>query len=367
MPAAGSSVPEPGLLAALRARWRLLVLAPLAAGAVSLGVTALIPPTFTAAVVFMPPQPAQGNAGAALAALGSLASLTGMSAGVRTSADQYVALLQSTTISDRIIDQFQLSQVYERELRTDTRKDLRRKVRVTLGKKDGLITVEVDDRQPERAARMANQYVDELRKLTSNLAMTEAQQRRAFFETQLKQTRDRLQSAQSQLQRSGFSPGALKTEPRTAAEGFARLKAEVTSAEVRLQVIRRTLMDDAPEVRQQMAALEALRQQLAQLVANTASPAAPNDDDYVSRYREFKYQETLFELYARQFELARVDESREGALIQVIDPAQPPERKSKPQHARIAAMAAALTLLALSAWVLVRHSSSLPPSDDDIA
>jgi len=341
------------MVAALRERLILLTVGPLVVGALALGITSLIAPTFTAVTTFMPPQQSQSGAAAALAALGPLASLAGGAGGASHTGDRYVALMQSVTVSDRLIERFKLMEVYESKFRVDARKALSSSVRISLGKKDGLIKVEVDDTSPQRAADIANRYVDELRHVTSGLAVTEAQQRRMFFEQQLQQSRERLVQAQQALQASGFNPGALKAEPRAAAEGYARLKAEVTAAEVRLQVTRSSLTDSAPEVRQQQTTLTALREQL----ARTEQAAAPaGGPDYIGRYRDFKYQETLFDLYARQFELARVDESREGTLIQVLDPATPPERKSKPKRALTAANTALAAALVLVAWVLLRRS-----------
>ena len=341
------------MAAALRERLVLLTVGPLAAGVLALGATFLIAPTFTAVTTFMPPQQAQSSAASALAALGPLAGLAGGAVGGSNTGDRYVALMQSVTVSDRLIERFKLMEVYESKFRVDARKALSSSVRISLGKKDGLINVEVDDISPQRAADIANRYVDELRRVTAGLAVTDAQQRRMFFEQQLQQRRERLVHAQQALQASGFNPGALKAEPRAAAEGYARLKAEVTAAEVRLQVTRGSLTDTAPEVRQQLATLTALREQL----ARTEQAAAPaGGPDYISRYRDFKYQETLFDLYARQFELARVDESREGALIQVVDPATPPERKSKPKRATAVGLTAAAVALLLAVWVIVRRS-----------
>jgi len=332
--------------------WKLLVAGPLLAGIVALGITYLIKPTFTSRTVFLPPQQQQSAAASALASLGALSGLVGAAAGVKSPADQYVALLQSTTVADRLIDEFKLMQVYDREYRFEARKDLADNVRIALGKKDGLITVEVDDEEPQRAADIANRHVDELRRLTSQLALTEAQQRRVFFESQLKKTRDDLIQAQQQLQASGFNPGALKAEPKAAAEGYARLKAEVTAAEVRLQTLRRNLSETTPEVQQAQTMLGALREQLGKAEASTDLRGGP---DYISKFREFKYQETLFELFSRQYELARLDESREGALIQVVDVAKPAERKSKPKRAIIAVATTLATLLLLAAFVVTRH------------
>jgi len=332
----------------------LLIGGSLAVGLVALGVTYLIKPTFTAVTTFLPPQQNQSAAASVLASLGPLAGIAGAAAGsIRTPADQYVALMQSVTVSERIIDQFKLMEEYDETYRSDARKTLSKNVRASVGKKDGLITVEVDDKNPERAAAMANRYVEELRRMTSTLAITEAQQRRVFFEHQLQQTKDKLTAAQLALQASGFNQGAIKAEPKAAAEGYAKLRAEVTAAEVRLQTMRGNLADETPEVRQQQAALTALRGQLARLEQSTEGSGGP---DYVGKYREFKYQETLFELFARQYELARADESREGALIQVVDMAQPPEKKSKPIRTVVAIVATLATAMALVLYVLVSHS-----------
>jgi uncharacterized protein involved in exopolysaccharide biosynthesis len=161
-----------------------------------------------------------------------------------------------------------------------------------------------------------------------------------------------LERAQQALQASGFNVGALRAEPRAAADSYARLKAEITAAEVRTQVLRGTLAEGAPELQRQLAQLSALRAQLARLEQAADANVGP---DYLTKYREFKYRETLFDLFAKQYELARVDESREGALIQVVDVAVPPEYKSKPKRAFIAVAATMLSLLLLGMFILVRH------------
>lgn len=340
------------LVSILGARWRLLVIGPLAAGALALSASFLIPPTFTSKTVFLPPQQQQSSAASALASLGALAGFAGGAAGIKTTGDQYVALMQSVNVEDRIVDRFKLMDIYEAQYRFLARKDLEQNSRISLGKKDGLITVEVDAKDPALAAAIANQYVAELRRLTSELALTEAQQRRAFFESELKNTKLRLAEAQQVLQSSGFNPGALKAEPKAAADAYARIKAEVTAAEVRLQTQRRALADAAPEVQQQSALVSALRSQLAKL---ESTGEAHGDADYVGRYREFKYQETLFELFSKQYEMARLDESREGTLIQVVDVATPAEHKSKPKRAFIALATLLATALILMTFVLIRR------------
>ena len=332
--------------------WKLILFGSLLVGAFAVAGTYLSRPVYTARTVFLPPQQPQSSAASALATLGSLAGLGG-SVGSRSPAEQHVALLQSTTVADRMIERFGLMQRYEAKLLSDARRALGGRTRISIGKKDGLITLDVDDHDPKAAADMANQYVDELRELTSSLALTEAQQRRVFFEKQLQATRVRLSRAQAELQRSGFNAGALKSEPRAAAESYAQLRARVTEAEVRLRVLKQSLAHTAPEVIQQSALLAALQQQL----DRTELPIVERQDaDYVSRYREFKYEETLFELFARQFESARIDESREGSLIQVIDAAKPADRRTSPKRAFTGVVTTAVAMFALLVFVLLRES-----------
>ncbi len=348
--------------------WKLWILGSLAIGLAALGIAFLMTSTFTARTTFLPPQQQQSGLASALASLGGLAGLAGAAGAIKSPADQYVALMQSVSATDRLIDQFDLMKVYEADYRFEARKSLEQNTRIAIGKKDGLISVEVDDKSPQRAAEMANAYVEELRRLTSELAVSEAQQRRMFFEKELKEARDQLAKAQQALEASGFNVGALRAEPKAAAEGYARLRAEITAAEVRLQVLRGTLAEGAPEVQRQAAQLSALRGQLARLERSATDDAGP---DYLSKYREFKYRETLFELFARQYELARVDESREGALIQVVDVALPPEYKSKPKRALIAVGATMVSLLLLGMFILVRHAwrqtAADPQSADKVA
>ncbi len=341
-------------LMAAQSKW-LLLLGPLCTALVALGVTYLIPPTFTATTTFLPPQQQSSLSASAMASLGALSGLVGNASGMRGPGDEYVALMQSVTVADRIVDRFDLMKVYDVKHRFEARRDLNKNVSITVGKKDALISVAVDDHDPKRSASIANQYIVELRAVAAGLTLTEAQKRRAFFEDQLERTRDRLTAAQVALQSSGFNPGALKAEPRAAAERFAQLQAELTGAEVRLQTLRRSRADTAPEVLAQQAQIGALRSQLTQVERATPS-TADGGAGYVGKYRDFKYQETLFELFARQYEMARVDESREGALIQVVDVATPPEWKSRPKRAFVSIAAGVVALLLIIGWLVLQRA-----------
>ena len=332
---------------------RLLVLGPLLVGCAALGITFAITPTFTASTVFMPPQQQQGAAAMMLQSLGALGGLAGAATGIKNPNDQIVSLLKSDAIANALIARFDLAKRYESETMTDARDRLNAVSKIASGK-DGLITVDVDDHDPAFAAGIANAYVEELRTLLGRLAVTEAQQRRVFFETQLNKTKVQLTQAEQALRASGVNVSALKSNPEAAISGVAQLQAQIVAQEVKIASMRGYLTEAAPDFKQALTELGALRAQFSKLERPAQADGA--DADYVARYREFKYFETLFELFAKQFELARVDEAREGAVIQVVDLAVAPERKSKPKKALIAVVATLASGFMLLLFVFIRQA-----------
>jgi uncharacterized protein involved in exopolysaccharide biosynthesis len=346
---------------------RLLVLGPLAVGVTALGISSLIPPTYTAKTQFLPPQQ-QSAAASMLASLGGLAGLGGAVGGIKNPADQFLAYMKSVTIQDSLIERFKLLERYEAKTKLDTRLALTSNVRAVSGK-DGLISVEVDDKDPKFAADLANAHVEELGKLLGKLATTEAQQRRLFFEKQLTLAKDKLIQSEIALKATGVSGNVLKSNPASAVAAVAGLQASVTAQEVKLGAMRGYLAETAPDFKQAMNELANLRAQLAKQEKDSPSSGAKatTEGDYISKYREFKYHETLFELFAKQFELAKVDEAREGAVIQVLDTAQAPERKAKPKKAMIAIIATLVSGFALLLFVFVRQALSNAGQDSESA
>lgn len=329
--------------------WRVLMLTGLAGAAVGYGGSFALPKAYTARTVLLPPQQQQSAAVTALASLSPLVGLAG--GGARSTSDQYLALMRSQTLSSRIVDRFELAKVYDTRSGSPTLAELAGRVRVTSGKRDGLITIEVDDMLPRRSAEMANAYVDELRRLTAELALTEAKQRRIFFEGRLKESRTALGVAQSALGTSGISAATIRSEPRAAAEAYARLAADISALEVRLQTMRVSLADTSPAVQQTLVTLGASRAQLARLQADNVGD---KNSDYMNRFRDLKYQEALVETFARQFEAARLDEARDGTLIQVVDVALPPDQPSGPRRLVIAVAAGLLAGAACVIYLLWR-------------
>ncbi len=347
---------------------RLLLLGPLAVGLAALGVSFLLTPTFTAKTQFLPPQQQQSAAASMIASLGSLGGLAGAAAGLKNPADQYVAFLKSMSVQDALVERFKLMERYKAATKTDARAPLGG-VRISAGK-DGLISVEVDDKDPKFAADLANAYPEELQRLLARLAVTEAQSRRLFFDKQLATARDSLTKSEQALKATGVNSSALKSNPAAAVEAVARLRAGISAQEVKIAGMRGYLTDASPAMKQALTELIALRDQLAKAErdeAPAASGSAAGTSDYVARYRDYKYHETLLDLFTRQYEIAKVDEAREGAVVQVVDAAQPPERKSKPKKALIAVVATLATGFALLLWVFIRNALQKASQDPESA
>lgn len=345
---------------------RMIVVVPAVAGLAALGMTFLLTPTYTAVTRILPPQQQQSATANMLASqLGSLAGVMGNAAGIKNPADTYVAMIKSRTVADKLVARFKLQQVYEEKYDEDARNQLSNLTNVTTGR-GGLILIEVDDHDAKRAAEIANAYVEELYELTQRLAVGEAAQRRLFFQNQLKQAKNDLTKAELALRGSGISEATLKTVPQSALDALSRLKAQVTAQEVKLGAMRGFMTESNPEFRQARQELAALRSELAKAEQVDPVKAGGAGAEYIARFRDFKYHETLFELMAKQYEMARLDEARDGAVIQVVDSAVPPEKKSRPKRTLVAILT---TLIAFWAVVLVvllrqglRKAASQPES-----
>jgi tyrosine-protein kinase Etk/Wzc len=342
------------LLQVIVENFKLLVLGPIAIGLSALGVTFAVPPTYTATTVIMPPQQQQSSAAMMLQSLGALGGLAGAASGLKNPNDQFVSMMKSDFVADDLISRFGLQQSYDVDYKADARKILLANSKISTGK-DGLITIAVDDHDPAIAAQMANAYVDSLTKLLNRLAITESQQRRLFFEKQVNDTKDKLNAAQLALEGSGVNLSALKTSPEASIKATAELQALVTAQEVKLGSMRSYLTEAAPEFKLAQTELAALQAQFAKLQKNQPNSTG-KDADYIARYRDYLYYSTLFEMFSKQYVLAKVDESREGAVLQVVDKAMPPERKSKPKRSMVAALSAVAGGFCLLLFVFIRHS-----------
>jgi uncharacterized protein involved in exopolysaccharide biosynthesis len=358
-----------GLMIAVAKHKKKIAAVTLSAAVLSVLVSLVLPPSYQASTKLLPPQQAQSSASLLLSQLGGLAGAAGAGGGLKNPNDLYIGILQSRTLADRIISQFNLKKVYETESQETARKRLEADTKIT-GGKEGLITIEVEAADKKLVAPLANAYVSQLFELMKTLAVTDASQRRLFYERQLAATRDNLAKAETVLKKTMDAEGmvSVDAESRAILETVARLKAQASAKEIQLTAMRAFLTPANPEYRRAEEELSGMRAELAKLENGSGNPADGADKagglKNITLLRELKYQQTLYETLAKQYEVARLDEAKDPPMIQVLDPAVEPERKAKPRRAIIVALSTALALLGSVCWALVtewRRKVALTP------
>jgi capsule polysaccharide export protein KpsE/RkpR len=354
-----------------RGKW-FVVLATLVATLVGLGYSLTLGPVFTARTTLLPPgAQQQGGGAAALAALGSLGGLAG-SVGAKTPDELYVALLKSDTIQRALDQRFHLKERYNAEVYEVLRRTMPLYIHVASDKKTGLIYLDVDDRDPQFAADLANAHSAEITKLLGRLAVTEAQQRRVFFEQQLNTTKENLIKAEQSLQVLQEKSGVIVLDKQAEAliEAAARLRASISEREIKLAVLRTGATEQNPEVIRLNSELRGLRAELTRVESNAGGPTGSAVDipvgrlpgagiEYVRARREVKLQETLLESMVRQLEIAKLDEAKDGPVLQQVDVALPPDHKSKPSRASITITWFVLGAVLSTIWVIWREYARL--------
>lgn len=348
----------------------------LGAALLSVVVSLLLPVYFTATTKILPPQQNQSMSSAMLNQLGALAPLIGAAGkdlGIRNPNDMYVAMLRSRTVADILIKRFSLMSVYRAKTLMDARKGLENATEIVAGK-DGIISVSVEDRSPDRAAQIANAYIEELENLTRTLAVTDAGKRRLFFDREVKAASDELATAELSLKQTEESTGIIQldSQSKVMLQAYADLRAQVGLKQVQVQSMRSFATPENPDLLRAEQELKALQSQLGRFERGQGSHSAADlalnkvpgaGLEYVRKLREVKYRETLFELLARQYEAARIDEARDASVVQALDQAVPPERKSWPKRSIIVLT---VTLLAfLLAVVAVYIEAALERIKED--
>jgi len=322
---------------------------------IALIISIFLPKQYTGLVTLLPPQQSS-SVGSALTAqlgnLGSLGALAGSSMGLKNPNDMYVAMFKSRTVEDAMIKRFNLMAEYHEKYMSTARKAFEGHSTVEAGTKDGLLHISVTDKDPKRAAEMANGYVEEYRRLSQTLAISEASQRRLFFEQQLEQSKDKLADAEEALKETQQKTGMIQldSQARALIESAAQLRAQIAAKEVQIQAMRTYATSENSGVVEAQQELDGLRAQLTRLGGSTDEGSGglilPKGKvpqagvEYVRKLRDVKYYETIFGILARQYEMAKLDEAKEGALIQVVDPAIVPDYKSSPKRGLITVIAA---------------------------
>ena len=350
---------------------RLIVTVAFSFAVVATIVVLLLHDRYTATTTILPPQNNSTGTSmmAQLASAGSIVALGAGSLGLKNPNDLQIALLKSRTVEDAMLDRFHLQLLYHSKHRSDARKRLEAAVDIASGSekgsKDELIRISVTDPDPQRAADMANGYVDEFRKFSSTLAVTEASQRRLFFEQQLVQAKDNLANAEEELEKTQQKTGLIQLDSqyRALIESVAQLSAQIAAKEVQIRAMRTFAAGQNPELESAEQELAALQEEQNKLGAssNGASNALlihkgvmpESGVDYVRRLRDVKYFETIFDLLARQLEAAKIDEARQGATIQIVDRAVVPDHHSSPKRTFIVVGATVLGVILGLSWAFV--------------
>lgn len=371
---------EVAIIIAKHKKWVLGV--PLLIAIVTAGITLLMPNWYTATAKILPPQQSQSNAIAILGQLGVLTGGASQALGIKNPSDIFVAILKSRTVADSIIQRFELQTVYKEEYMQDARKALARKVEITAGR-EGVITIEVDDKSPSRAAGIANAYLEELEKLTLRLAISEAGQRRLFFERLLKQAKDDLTHAEVQLTKYQVNKRILNPQGQASLmiAAAAGLRAQIAAKEVQISSMKSFAAAENADLRRAQEELSGLRAQLEKLggkgdaevgdVLLSMGKAPEEGAQYLRKFRDVKYYETLFELLSKQYEIARIDEAKEATLIQALDRAIVPDKKSKPMRSLIVILTGLLAGIVTLAFVImvevIKKSSDNPLQNSQFA
>lgn len=357
------------LLIAIVERKRLILSVTAAIACIAIVVSLLLPLRYAATCTILPPQQNSSmNAalGAQLGNLGAMSALAGNALGIKNPNDMFVALMRSRTVEDSIVQRYGLAAEYHAHYLSDARKDLEKNTTIDGDGKDGLIRISIEDRDPRRAAELANGYVDQFRNLSEHLAITEASQRRVFFEGQLEQAKDKLGTAEEKLKKTEQQTGLIQLDSQTRAliESAASLRAQIAAKEVQIRSLQTFATAQNAQLVQAQQELQGLKAQLAKLggsgTDSDATLMMPRGKvteaglEYVRELRDIKYYETIFDILARQYEMARLDEAKEGALIQIVDAAIPPDRRSSPKRTLIVLGATAFGLMLAVAIALLQ-------------
>lgn len=352
------------LLTTIVRRRRLVALVTGCVTLIGVIVALVLPVRYTATTTILPPQQSSFTGAGLISQFGSLGALAGGSLGLKNPSQLQVSLLESRTVEDAMLDRFHLMDLYHAKYRSAARTKFEKAVNVEDAAKDGLIHISVTDSNPQRAADMANGYVDEFKRFSATLAVTEASQRRLFFEQQLEQARGDLAKAEEDLNQTEQKTGVLQldAQARSAISFAADLRAQIAAKQVEINAMRSYATGDNPQLQIAQQQLEGLEAQEAKLASASTSPSnafqskgslQASSVEYIQKLRNVRYYETIFDLMARQYEIAKVDEARQGAIVQVVDRAVVPDHHSSPRRTLIVLGSIILGFILGICWVLL--------------
>lgn len=338
----------------------------------------IIPKRYESTARLMPPDK-EPSAMAALATLATssvpagLGTLMGDLVGSKASSATFVGILQSRTVADHLINQFNLQKVYSARHIEDAREKLQSRTDIVVDRKSGIIALTVTDRDPARARQMAQAYVNELDQLVARLATSGARREREFLEGRLQVVKDELELSELELSQFASKNTTLdiKEQGKAMMEGAARVQAELIAAQTEVEGLRQTYADGNVRVRTARARVNELKRKLNELggaAAGTparASSASSSDFSYPSirqlpvlgvtyadLYRRTKIAEIVFELLTRQYEMAKVEEAKEIPSVKELDVPVVPQKKSFPPRLIVILLGTLLVISLATSWIL---------------
>ena len=329
-------------------------------------------PAYQSTAQLMPPDAQSTSGMAMLAALSSragdaLGSVSSDLLGIKSSGALFVGILGSRTVQDRLISRFDLEKYYKCRLQEEARKQLGRSTSLSEDRKSGIITIVVTDHDPNRAAEIAQAYVDELNRLVAELSTSAAHRERVFLEQRIEDVKKSLNSSSQQF--SDFSSKNtaidIKEQGRAMIDAASSLTGELIATESELSGLKQIYNPNNVHVRSLQARIAELRSKLRDLRGDDG----PNPDGdpsafptlrrlpaigvtYADLYRQTKIQEAVLESLTQEYELAKVQEAKETPSVKILDAPNVPERKSFPPRLQIMLMSAFVGLGIGSAWIL---------------
>ena len=357
-----------------------------------IAVALLIPNRYESTARLMPPD-TQGTSGLAMAAAalssqaGGLAGMAGDLLGLKSTSDLFVGILGSRTVQDTLIKQFDLKKVYGDRKIEDARKDLEAHTNISADRKSQIITIVVTDKRPERAAAMAQAYVEELNRLVAELSTSSARRERIFLEGRLQAVSQDLEAAEKEFSQYASKNTAIdiKEQGKAMVDAAATLQGQLIAARSEFEGLKQIYTDNNVRVRAAQARIAELESQLAKIGGKGDSGPTEKGGGtdqlypsirklpllgvtYADLYRQTKVQETVFETLTQMFEMAKVQEAKEIPTVKVLDPPNLPEKKSFPPRLLFMLLGAGLALSSGVTWVLGRTMwEQTDPADPGIA
>jgi uncharacterized protein involved in exopolysaccharide biosynthesis len=337
-------------------KWRIALLT-IVGTAASVAVALYVPRYYVATTLLMPSQASQGMGNSPMVQLGSLVGVAGGALSAKSNDELYIGLLKSRSILGTMTKRFDLQRRYTADDDQDAQKILMGRTTVMSDKKAGLLSLSVEDTDPKLAAELANYYVVALEHLTSTLAITEAQQRRVFFEDQVAKTKAKLNEAEIRFARLQREKGFLMTDvlAESGVRGGVEVRQQIATREVQLAAMESFATSQNPEAKRLAAEIQALKQKQIRLDQGQASDGGQRSEsmETVNAFRDVKVYTAALEGLVRQLEMSRVEEAKDSPSLQQVDPAVPPQYPVKPSRVGIVLAGTALTAFFASTLALV--------------